>query len=106
MTCIIATIIDNNSWQMEDYHHYDEVWRSSQGHPLFLGDVQAAEDLEWLKRANVRTGTACSLSHYRGHGLQLQLLTLDPAHRVRPAGQEERERERLLRLGSLPDLEE
>lgn len=33
---------------MMEYHHADEVLRSSQGHGLFVGDVQAAENVEWL----------------------------------------------------------
>lgn len=31
------------------YHHADEVFRSPQGHPLYLGDAQAAEDVAWLR---------------------------------------------------------
>ena len=41
-----------------DYHHGDEVYRSSQGHGLFLGDIQAAEDIDWLRENNIRTGKA------------------------------------------------
>ena len=40
-----------------DYHHYDEIFKSPQGHPLFLGDIQAAEDIQWLLANNIRTGT-------------------------------------------------
>jgi len=32
-----------------DYHHGDEVYLSGQGHGLFLGDVQAAQDIDWLQ---------------------------------------------------------
>jgi hypothetical protein len=39
-----------------EYHHADEVLRSSQGHSLFVGDVQAAENVEWLQEKNVKTG--------------------------------------------------
>lgn len=41
---------------MHEYHHADEVFRSSQGHSLFIGDVQAAEDTDWLRQHQVRTG--------------------------------------------------
>ena len=41
----------------ETYHHADEVLRSAQGHGLFIGDVQAAEDVEWLCEHDIRTGT-------------------------------------------------
>ena len=44
-----------------DYHHYDEIFRSTQGHPLYLGDIQAAEDIEWLMSNNVRTGTILTM---------------------------------------------
>ena len=32
-----------------NYHHADDVLKSSQGHSLFVGDVSAAEDVGWLK---------------------------------------------------------
>ena len=32
-----------------DYKHADEVLRSAQGHSLYIGDIQAAENIEWLK---------------------------------------------------------
>ena len=41
---------------MDHYRHGDEVLRSSQGHGLFIGDIQAAEDTDWLKDNNIRTG--------------------------------------------------
>ena len=39
------------------YNHADEVYKSQQGHSLFIGDVQAAEDDEWLRDNNVKMGT-------------------------------------------------
>ena len=40
------------------YHHADEILRSYQGHPLYVGDLSAAEDIAWLKNNNVNTGNA------------------------------------------------
>lgn len=42
---------------LSSYHHADEVHRSPQGHCLYVGDVQAAEDTHWLLTHNVKTGT-------------------------------------------------
>ena len=42
------------------YHHADEVLRSYQQHPLFIGDISAAEDIEWLKSNKVGVGN-CNL---------------------------------------------
>jgi hypothetical protein len=39
------------------YHHADEVFRSPQGHAIYIGDATAAEDVRWLKEQNIRTGT-------------------------------------------------
>jgi hypothetical protein len=38
------------------YHHADEVLRSYQKHPLFIGDVAAAEDVSWLKHNKIGVG--------------------------------------------------
>lgn len=39
-----------------NYHHADEILKSPQGHPLFIGDAAAAEDVEWLKQNDIHTG--------------------------------------------------
>lgn len=41
---------------MQEYNHADEILLSSQGHRLYIGDAQAAEDTQWLRENNVRTG--------------------------------------------------
>lgn len=33
----------------QPYRHADEILRNGQGHALWIGDVQAAEDIAWLK---------------------------------------------------------
>lgn len=42
---------------MQEYHHADGIILSPQGHALYVGDVQAAEDTQWLRENNVRTGS-------------------------------------------------
>jgi hypothetical protein len=39
------------------YHHADEIIKSAQNHTLYIGDASAAEDVEWLRENNIRTGT-------------------------------------------------
>jgi len=31
------------------YNHADEIFKSSNGHSVWIGDLQAAEDVAWLK---------------------------------------------------------
>ena len=40
------------------YHHADEVLKSYQQHPLFIGDVSAAEDIDWLKSNKIGVGNS------------------------------------------------
>lgn len=41
---------------MSEYHSYDEVFRVPGGHALFLGDMQAAQDFDFLQQQQIRTG--------------------------------------------------
>jgi hypothetical protein len=40
------------------YHHANEVLNSYQQHSLFIGDVSAAEDIEWLKNNRIGVGSS------------------------------------------------
>jgi len=42
-----------------NYHHADDVHKSTQGHSLYIGDAAAAEDIAWLKTNNIKTGLLC-----------------------------------------------
>lgn len=40
-----------------DYKHANEILVEKSKNVLWLGDCSAAEDLEWLRKHNVRTGS-------------------------------------------------
>jgi hypothetical protein len=54
---IIFAMLDNF---MSEYHSYDEVLRVPGGHALFLGDMQAAQDFDFLQQHQIRTGNSIS----------------------------------------------
>lgn len=47
-----------DNYMAEDYHSWDLVYTdASSGSHLFIGDVQAAADGEFLRTQRIRTGT-------------------------------------------------
>lgn len=45
------------------YSHANEIITSANKHVLWVGDIQAAENIAWLKEKNIKTGklfTNCS----------------------------------------------
>ena len=39
-----------------DYKHANEIIKGKNGHILWLGDCQAAENIDWLHDNNIRIG--------------------------------------------------
>jgi hypothetical protein len=42
---------------LEEYRHADEIIKPDHQNGVWIGDVQAAENIDWLKEKNIRTGT-------------------------------------------------
>lgn len=38
------------------YSHANAVYVNQKGHSLWVGDIQAAENVAWLKEKNIKTG--------------------------------------------------
>ena len=41
----------------DTYNHADEVLRSPQGHVLYIGDIQSAENIDWIHEKNIKTSS-------------------------------------------------
>lgn len=42
-----------------DYKHANDILTNKNSNTLWLGDFQAAEDIEWLRKNNIRVGIFC-----------------------------------------------
>lgn len=41
---------------MNNYRHANQIHTNPKDNSLWLGDVRAAENIEWLREHNIRTG--------------------------------------------------
>lgn len=40
-----------------DYQHANSILTNSSDNTLWLGDASAADDINWIRSSNIRTGT-------------------------------------------------